>query len=227
MVKRFFDIVLSLVVIMLFMPFALVITLVLRLTGEGEVFYMQERIGKGGGRFRLIKFATMLKNSPNLGSGDITVKNDPRVLPVGHFLRKTKLNEVPQLLNILTGSMSFVGPRPLTPKNFAYYTSEQQTIIGRMRPGLTGLGSIVFRDEESIIAASEKPFEQCYREDIAPYKAELERWYSNHRGLLTDTAIIAITAWVVVRPKSRVYRWLWRDLPTPPDALRLSDSPKS
>ena len=219
MLKRLIDLLLSSIALVLFLPFGLPIALVLRLTGEGEVFYPQQRVGKGGKLFPVYKFATMLKESPNLGSGDITVTNDPRVLPVGRFLRKTKLNEVPQVLNILFGTMSIVGPRPLTPRNFAYYTDEEQEIIGKMRPGLTGIGSIVFRDEESIIGRSDKPFEQCYREDIAPYKAQLERWYYSHRGVVTDLLIIAVTAWVVLRPSSTVYRKIWRDLPDPPDGL--------
>lgn len=224
MLKRILDIVLSFIATILFLPVGLPIAIVLRFTGEGEIFYLQERVGKGRERFFVYKFATMLKDSPNIGSGDITVSGDARVLPVGRLLRKTKLNEVPQVLNILFGSMSVVGPRPLTPKNFSYYSEEDQEIIGQMRPGLTGIGSIVFRDEESIIGASEKPFDQRYREDIAPYKAELERWYFDHRGVLTDLLVIAITAWVVFRPESTIYRRIWKDLPPAPDGLFSSMS---
>jgi len=219
MLKRSFDILLSLIALLVFLPIGLPIALILRFTGEGEIFYPQDRVGKGGKPFNMYKFATMLKNSPNIGPGDITVTNDTRVLPVGRFLRKTKLNEVPQLLNILFGTMSIVGPRPLTPKNFSYYSDADQEIIGRMRPGLTGIGSIVFRDEESIIGTSDKPFEQCYREDIAPYKAELERWYYQHQGLFTDLMIILITAWVVLQPQSTIYRRVWKDLPSAPPGL--------
>lgn len=219
MLKRLIDILLSFIALVVFLPFGLPIALVLRLTGEGEVFYLQQRVGRNGKLFPVYKFATMLKESPNLGSGDITVTNDPRVLPVGRFLRKTKLNEVPQILNILFGTMSIVGPRPLTPKNFSYYTDEDQEVIGKMRPGLTGIGSIVFRDEESIIGASDKPFDQRYREDIAPYKAKLERWYYHHQGILTDLMVILVTAWVVFRPESTVYRKIWKDLPPAPEGL--------
>ncbi|MDA3950376.1 MAG: sugar transferase [Spirochaeta sp.] len=213
------DILLSLVATILFLPIGIPITIILRSTGEGEIFYLQRRIGKNRELFSVYKFATMLKNSPNIGSGDITVSGDPRVLPVGKFLRKTKLNEVPQVLNILFGSMSIVGPRPLTPNNFSYYTEENQEVIGRMRPGLTGIGSIVFRDEESIIGASDKAFDQRYKEDIAPYKAQLERWYYQHQGTLTDIMIILVTAWVVLRPESTVYRRIWKDLPPAPEGL--------
>jgi len=224
MLKRALDIILSLIATILFLPFGIPIAMVLRFTGEGEIFYLQERIGKGRKPFQVYKFATMLKDSPNIGSGDITITGDPRVLPAGRFLRKTKLNEVPQVLNILFGSMSVVGPRPLTPRNFSYYSDEDQEIIGRMRPGLTGIGSIVFRDEESILGASDKPFDQCYKEDIAPYKARLERWYYHHQGLLTDLMIIAVTAWVVLRPQSNVYRKIWHDLPEAPEGLFPADA---
>lgn len=213
------DIILSLIATVAFLAIGIPIAIILRFTGEGEIFYLQERVGKNREPFSVYKFATMLKNSPNIGSGDITVSGDPRVLPVGKFLRKTKLNEVPQVLNILFGTMSIVGPRPLTPKNFSYYTEEDQEIIGHMRPGLTGIGSIVFRDEESIIAASDKPFDQRYREDIAPYKAQLERWYDQHRGIITDIMVILVTAWVVFYSESTVYRKIWKDLPPAPDGL--------
>ncbi|MCF7939488.1 MAG: sugar transferase [Spirochaetales bacterium] len=211
--KRLFDILMSSITLLIFLPFAIPIVIVLRLTGEGKIFYLQKRMGYGGEPFQLFKFATMLKDSPNLGPGDITVQNDPRVLPAGKFLRKTKLNEVPQILNILKGDMSIVGPRPLTPKNFAYYSEDDQKVVSSMRPGLTGIGSIVFRDEESIISASDKPVDQCYREEIAPYKAKLEQWYHTHRSFITDLLIIFVTAWVVINSKSTIYRKIWKDLP--------------
>lgn len=227
MLKRLLDIILSLIAVLIFLPFGLAIALILRLTGEGEIFYVQKRIGRGGKPFGLLKFATMLKDSPNIGSGDITMANDPRVLPVGRFLRKTKLNEVPQVLNILFGQMSVVGPRPLTPKNFAYYTLSDQQILATMRPGLTGIGSIVFRDEESIIGHSTKPVEQCYREDIAPYKAELEKWYHVHQNVLTDFLIILVTAWVVVNSRSELHLRIWKDLPKFPTGLFSQESKES
>ena len=221
MLKRLFDIIISLVALLLFLPFGFVIVTILRFTGEREIFYSQERIGMHGNHFKVYKFTTMLKNSRNLGSGDITVPNDPRVLPFGRFLRLTKLNEVPQFFNVLLGSMSIVGPRPLTPKNFMYYTPENQEIIACMKPGLTGIGSIVFRHEERIIGSSNKTFEQCYKEDISPYKAQLERWYYSHRGLLTDVLIVLLTFWIVFLPDSVVYRHVWKDFPAAPKSLQF------
>jgi lipopolysaccharide/colanic/teichoic acid biosynthesis glycosyltransferase len=218
---RVFDIVLSLIVLIVFLPFGLIIALFLRFTGEGEIFYIQDRMGKGGRYFGLFKFVTMLKNSPSMGTGDITMKNDPRVLPVGYFLRKTKLNEVPQLINILLGDMSVVGPRPQTPKNFNYFPPEGKEIILSMRPGLTGIGSIVFRDEESIVEHSGKSIEDCYRQFIGPYKAELEAWYRDRQNMITYFLLIVVTAWVIVRPRSKIYRRIWPSLPPLPDTLQF------
>src|SRR5690606_21086740 len=116
--QRFFDIVLASAALLVLAPLLLPITLILRFTGEGEVFYVQQRVGKNREFFGLYKFATMLKNSPNMSTGTVTVKDDPRVLPVGRFLRKTKLNELPQLFNVLKGDMSIIGPRPQTRRCF-------------------------------------------------------------------------------------------------------------
>jgi lipopolysaccharide/colanic/teichoic acid biosynthesis glycosyltransferase len=217
---RIFDIILSSIALLIFSPFGLIIALILKCTGEGEIFYMQKRIGKDGRTFELLKFATMLKNSSSIGSGDVTIKNDPRVLPFGRFLRKTKLNEMPQLVNILIGNMSVVGPRPQTPKNFDYFPQEAREIIFSMRPGLTGIGSIVFRDEESIVANAGLTVEQCYREIIGPYKAKLEKWYSDKQNLVMYILLIVCTAWVIIFPQSSIYRKIWPSLPPLPDALK-------
>ncbi|MDA8083452.1 MAG: sugar transferase [Nitrospiraceae bacterium] len=213
MMKRLIDITLSLMAVILFLPFGLIIALILRFTGEGEIFYLQPRVGKDGRIFNLIKFATMLKDSPNIGTGDITVKHDPRVLPFGGFLRKTKLNEVPQVLNILKGDMSIVGPRPQTPKYFAYFPESLQPTIKSMRPGLTGVGSIVFRDEESIIAKLGGDPIEAHKNKIAPYKAELEGWYKQNRSLILDLKLIWFTALVVLRPGDISKKNLLKDLP--------------
>lgn len=211
--KRIFDFLLSLVALLLLSPLFIPITIVLLLTGEHYVFYTQKRIGKGGKEFGLLKFATMLKNSPNIGSGDVTLSHDPRVLPIGRFLRSTKINELPQLLNILLGDMSFVGPRPLTPKVFNYYKDDAKSIIIRMKPGLTGVGSIIFRDEESILGNSKLPWEECVKQEIMPRKAEAEKWYFQHKNFSTDIILIFITAWVVVFPSSHIMKLFFRDLP--------------
>jgi lipopolysaccharide/colanic/teichoic acid biosynthesis glycosyltransferase len=217
---RFLDIIFSLAAIVVLFPFMLPVMLILKLTGEHYIFYGQTRLGKNGKSFKLLKFATMLKDSPSIGAGDVTVKDDPRVLPFGHFLRKTKINELPQLINILIGNMSVVGPRPQTPKNFDYFPPKGKEIIQSMRPGLTGIGSIVFRDEETIVAKSGLSIGQCYHEIIGPYKAELEAWYLDRQNVLTYFLLIVCTAWVIVFPKSELYRKLWLSLPSLPKTLK-------
>ena len=219
MVKRVLDMVLSGFALLILLPFFPLIALPLKLTGEGEIFYVQPRVGKKGRIFGLVKFATMLKDSPNLPGGDITLAGDPRVLPLGHFLRKTKINELPQIWNVLKGDISIVGPRPLTPGNFNAYPREIQREIEDVKPGLTGIGSIVFRDEQSIIARSHKPAKDCYREDIAPYKGELEVWYKENRSLGLDLLLIFLTAWVIFFPGSNLHESLLKGLPQRPDAL--------
>lgn len=210
------DLFLSLIAIVVLLPLLPPIALILKLTGEGEIFFIQPRVGKDGKHFGLIKFATMLKDSPNLPGGDITTNQDPRVLSIGHFLRKTKINELPQLWNILKGEMSIVGPRPLTLRNFSLYPDEIKKVIIEMKPGLTGIGSICFRDEEKIIAASNKVASVCYLEDISPYKGQLEVWYKENQSLLVDIKLIILTAWVIVAPRNRDYEAFFNNLPKRP-----------
>lgn len=208
----------GLALLILGLPLLLTI-LVLRLTGEGDVWFFQERVGLNGRRFKVFKFATMRRDSEFTGTKDITLRNDPRVLPFGRILRKGKINEIPQLINIFKGDMSVVGWRPLMPKSFAYYPQEVQERIIQMKPGLTGVGSIFFRDEEAITARATKAPELVYKEDIAPYKGALELWYQRHQSFWLDLKIIFLTAWVVLRPSSRLpEKWL-KNLPPRPAAL--------
>ena len=179
--KRLFDIFASGIAILLLLPLEVVVAIILRFTGEGEIFYRQNRVGRNGNIFAVLKFATMLKDSPNLGTGTITQKNDPRVLPIGGFLRKTKLNELPQLWNIFIGDMSVVGPRPLTKETRDYIPREILDEIQDVQPGLTGIGSIVFRDEENIIHQSGEDYHAFYKREIAPYKGTVELWYKRKK----------------------------------------------
>ena len=213
--KRLLDIVVSFITLIILLPLFIPIIIALKLTAEGEVFYFQERIGLNNSRFQIWKFATMLKNSMNMGTGSITLQNDFRVTPIGKFLRKTKINELPQIINILKGDISLVGPRPLVTKTFSAYSAEVQEQIYKVKPGLTGIGSIIFRDEESIISAvkDEDPHE-VYKRIIAPYKGELEMWYQDHRSFFLDLQLIFMTAWVILFPKSRLYQKWFKDLPT-------------
>lgn len=216
--QRFLDILLSGLALLVLSPLLIPVMLILRLTGEGEVFFVQQRVGRGGQPFGLYKFATMLKNSPNIGTGTVTVKGDPRVLPFGRFLRKTKLNELPQLLNILLGDMSIIGPRPQTRRCFDAFPPESQAQIIKVRPGLSGIGSIVFRDEEELMHASQEP-ERFYDEVIMPYKGKLEEWYVARQGLWTYLASIFATAWVVLFPRSKIVWRVFEGLPQPPSGL--------
>lgn len=217
--QRLLDILFSGLALLVLSPLLVPIAIILRLTGEGEVFYVQQRIGRGGRMFGLYKFATMLKNSPSLGTGTVTVKNDPRVLPIGRFLRKTKINELPQLLNIFNGDMSIVGPRPQTKRCFDAFPASSQAAILTVRPGLSGIGSIVFRDEEELMHASAEP-ERFYDEVIMPYKGALEEWYVANQGLWTYLCCIALTAWVIIFPKSTILWRLFPDLPSQPAELQ-------
>ena len=212
---RILDILLSLFALLILLPLFIPIVITLFLTGEHKVFYLQNRVGYNNENFKILKFATMLSNSANMGTGSLTLKNDSRVLPFGSCLRKTKINELPQILNILIGDLSIVGPRPQMKVDFEKYSDEVQEKIYNVRPGLTGIGSIVFRDEESLISLAsenENPHD-FYKRVIAPYKGELEMWYQKHRSVSVDFQLIFITAWAIVVPRTRIYEKWFKDLP--------------
>lgn len=216
--QRLLDVLLSGLALLVLAPLLLPVMLVLRFTGEGEVFFRQQRVGRGGKTFGLLKFATMLKNSPNLGTGTVTLKDDPRVLPAGRFLRKTKLNELPQLINILIGDMSLIGPRPQTQRCFDAFPPQWRAEIIKVRPGLSGIGSIIFRGEEELMHASQDP-NRFYDEVIMPYKGELEGWYVANQGVGTYIKSILITVWVVLLPASQRAWRVFGELPVPPREL--------
>ncbi len=217
--QRVFDITFSLLAIILLLPLLILVSLILKLSGEGEVFYVQKRVGRSSKTFGVLKFATMLKDSPNIGAGEITLKNDPRVLPFGKILRKTKVNEFPQLINILVGDMSIVGPRPMVPNTFKKYSTNAQTILKTVRPGLTGIGSIIFRDEEKLLENRSDSM-SFYIEQIIPYKSELEIWYVNNKSIFLYFKCIFITIWVVLFPNSKSYMHMFKNLPKLPESLK-------
>ena len=216
--QRLFDIVFSLGALAALAVFLIPIMIILRFTGEGEVFFRQARVGRGGQPFGLLKFATMLKASPNLGTGTITVTDDPRVLPFGKFLRATKINEVPQLINILKGDMSVIGPRPQTQRCFDAFPERSKREIVKVRPGLSGVGSVAFRAEEDMMGDAENA-DRLYDEVIMPYKGRLEEWYVAHQGFKTYFLLVFVTAWVVAFPKSRLFWRVFNKLPSPPKDL--------
>jgi lipopolysaccharide/colanic/teichoic acid biosynthesis glycosyltransferase len=215
---RLFDIIFSGIAIVILLPFMLPIMVLLKLTGEHYIFYGQTRVGKDGKDFKLLKFATMLKNSPNMEGGLNTLKDDPRMLPMGKFLRKTKINELPQLVNILIGQMSIIGYRPIVRSRWEYYSEENKKILCGAKPGLSGLGSIAFRNEEEIMQAVEDK-ENFYKNVIAPYKSDLEVYYTKHRSIVLYFKLIFMTVLAVLRPNDRSWKYKLKDLPPIPEEL--------
>ncbi|THH34555.1 sugar transferase [Neolewinella litorea] len=210
LIKRFFDFLFALLALLLLSPLLIPIVIGLKLTGEGYIFYLQERVGYRNRLFKIYKFATMLKDSPNMKGGIITTSRDPRITPIGGFLRKSKINELPQLLNVLFGDMSFVGPRPVMQKSFDQYPEPVRAVIYNVKPGITGIGSIVFRDEEQLITQVRDQGGDTwayYRDVIYPHKGMVEQWYQANQSFWVDLKILLLTAWVIIQPDSDlVYR---------------------
>ena len=215
-IKRTFDILLSLISILFLTPLLLPVIIGLIFTGEGYVFYKQNRVGFKNKPFLIWKFATMLKDSVNLPGGIYTTKNDSRITPMGGFLRTSKINELPQLFNVLLGHMSVVGPRPVMKVSFESFPNEVKKVIYDIKPGLTGIGQVVFRDEEKLLTDVKNnggDMRQFYCEKIYPFKGELERWYQSRRSFSLDMKIIFFTAWVIIFPNSKLYERYFKNLP--------------
>lgn len=215
---RFFDILFSGLAIIILLPFMIPIMIGLKLTGEHDIFYKQTRIGKGGKPFGVLKFATMMRNSENMPGGVLTQKDDPRILPMGKFLRKTKINELPQLVNIFIGQMSVIGPRPQAKRHYDLYSDEVKTAIDTVAPGLSGLGSVAFRDEEDMLNAVEDR-DHFHDTVIAPYKGALEVWFVQHRTLGVYFKLIWLTVLAVIKPSFKAWRKAFKDLPPVPAEL--------
>ncbi len=209
--KRISDILIATIAVMLLSPLLIPSVIILLLTAEHEIFYFQKRIGYKNRFFNIWKFATMDKNSPNMGTGEITLRNDPRVTKFGKILRMTKLNELPQIINIFKGDMSIVGPRPLMEVSFRQYPDEVQQKIYNCKPGITGIGSIIFRDEEKIV--SDAPDPRATYANIYLYKGKLELWYQEHASLYTDFMIIFLTAWSIFFPQNNLTTKVFKNLP--------------
>jgi len=220
-IKRSIDILVSIIAIFCLLPLFIPIILLLRITGEKEMFYFQKRIGFKNVPFAIYKFATMLKDSAQMGNGTITVVNDYRVTKVGRFLRVSKVNELPQLFNILKGDMSFVGLRPLPLSDFKDYPVHIQDSIYNIVPGLTGIGSLVFRDEERYFIQSNLSPKEINRQMIAPYKGALELWYYHHQSFPVDLKILILTAWSILFKNTDMVYKSFPDLPIKPDTLTV------
>lgn len=216
--QRSFDVIFSGIALVLLSPLLLPLIFLLRVTGEGEIFFPQDRVGREGKDFKLYKFATMLKDSPNMGTGTITVKNDPRVLPVGGLLRKTKINELPQLINIFKGDMSIIGPRPQTRRCFDAFPKLAQNDISKVRPGLSGIGSVVFRSEEDMMHANADP-DRLYDDVIMLYKGKLESWYVRNYSVWNYLLLIFLTILVMLTGSTGLIFQCFTSLPRPPEDL--------
>lgn len=216
---RFFDLCFSILGLIALSPVFLVVAVILRFTGEGEIFYRQSRIGQFGEEFEILKFATMLKNSPNIGSGTITSKNDPRILPVGRILRKTKINELPQLINVVMGEMSLIGPRPHVERDLSGVSPDVLKRVLTLKPGLSGVGSLVFRNEEQILQMFEDP-RLFYDNELAPYKAELEIWFLKNQGKKIYFSLILATLLSLIFDEKKVIAFFFKDIPAIPVRLR-------
>ena len=189
MLKRIFDIVSSLFGLIVLSPFMLIIAILIKLDSKGPVFFKQVRVTKNGREFKIFKYRTMKIDSDKFSQ--ITVGKDSRITKVGDFLRKYKLDEIPQLINVLIGDMSLVGPRPEVPKYVALYTEEQREIL-KVRAGITDYASIEFSNENDILANETDP-EKAYIEKIMPRKIELNKKYLSEISVMTDIKIILLT----------------------------------
>ena len=217
---RFIDFFFSLFLLIVLIPLLILpIFFLFKIKGLKSIFFTQKRVGKNFHFFKIYKISTM--NSDSELSGTITLKNDSRVLPFGNFLRRTKINELPQLINILKGEMSFVGPRPLTKEVFSLYNEETQKIISTVKPGLTGIGSIFFSDEENFLV--QQSFSEqihFYKDIIVPYKASLEIWYVNNKSLYLNVKIMFVTFLLLFFNSKNILSFFFKELPQEPKLLK-------
>lgn len=190
--KRIVDVTLSVPAVLFLAPLGIFIALLVKLTSPGPIFYLQDRVGKEGEIFKIIKFRTMVAGN---SGPKITSENDPRITAFGRILRRMKLDELPQLWNVVNGEMSIVGPRPEVESYVAGYNPEQQQVL-RIRPGITDLASIVYRREEALLAESPNP-ERFYREVVLPHKLSINLQYLRSISLIRDIRLMAQTIWAV------------------------------
>ena len=199
MIKRCFDIVLASIGLILFTPLFLYIALRIYKEDKGPIFYRGERVGLRGKPFRIYKFRTMVVNAEKIGPAS-TSDDDPRITKIGRFLRKYKLDELPQLINVLKGEMSFVGPRPEVPSEVATYNEEERKILS-VRPGITDWASLTYHNEGEILKGAEDPH-QAYREKIRPGKIKLAIKYVDKQSFFIDLRIIMDTLRTLIKTRS-------------------------
>lgn len=186
--KRFFDFAVAFLGLLILSPVLFIASLVIKLTYFGPVFFCQERVGRDGKKFKLVKFRTMVNNAENKGTGPVTIAEDPRITPIGKFLRKWKLDEIPTLWNVLKGNMSFVGPRPDVPGYADKLKGESRRIL-EMRPGITGPATLKYSNEEKLLAEADNP--RKYNDEVIfPDKVKINIKYMDNWSLWKDIKII-------------------------------------
>lgn len=195
MLKRFFDILASSAGLVVLSPVLIVLGVLVKLSSPGPVFYRATRVGRGGRHFELLKFRSMVVNADKIGPG-VTGAADPRITPIGRFLRRTKLDELPQLINVLRGDMSVVGPRPEDPRYVALYTDEQRQVLS-VRPGITSPASVAYRNEEALLTGAD--WEQHYINAVMPAKLAIDMKYACSPSLWQDLRIIGNTIKAIVK----------------------------
>ena len=218
---RLADVFASILVLFILSPLLITVVLILSLTGEKKIFFVQPRVGKNGKIFNLIKFATMLKNSDQLGTKELTLPNDERVLKFGKILRKTKFNELPQLINVIGGDLSLIGPRPQTERYFKYFNDDDAILIASVKPGVSGLASVLFRDEEKLFDNVNNAL-KFDAEVVTPYKGQIERWFVENRSLSLYFKLIGMTILVVLFNYQFNYWKIFKGFPSPPRSLNIS-----
>ena len=210
--KRGADIIFSILGILISAPLLLISIFLIFTSGETSPLYISYRIGKDGELFRMFKLRTMSRTRPS--KSPLTAYNDNRINFFGRFLRFSKIDELPQFFNILNGDLSFVGPRPMLPEVYIFYSDKTRKKLNKIRPGVTGIGSIVFRNESDLFKKVKGSHESFYKDNIAPAKAELEVWYTKNRSFVIDFKILVFTMVALFYGQVKLLKRHFKNLPT-------------
>ena len=210
--KRGADIIFSILGILISAPLLLISIFLIFTSGETSPLYVSYRIGKDGVLFRMFKLRTMSRT--RLSKSPLTAYNDNRINFFGRFLRFSKIDELPQFFNILYGDLSFVGPRPMLPEVYIFYSDKTRKKLNAIRPGVTGIGSIVFRNESDLFKKVKGSHENFYKDNIAPAKADLELWYTKNRSFVIDFKILVFTMVALFYGKVKSLKRHFKNLPT-------------
>ena len=210
--KRGADIIFSILGILISAPLLLISIFLIFTSGETSPLYISYRMGKDGELFRMFKLRTMSRARPS--KSPLTAYNDNRINFFGRFLRFSKIDELPQFFNILNGDLSFVGPRPMLPEVYIFYSDKTRKKLNAIRPGVTGIGSIVFRNESDLFKKVKGSHEKFYKDNIAPAKADLELWYTKNRSFVIDFKILALTMVALFYGQVKSLKRYFKNLPT-------------